>query len=71
MQPRQLMQGNAVMKALGQTDLRQEAEDVDGFGVASEPFEKLDDQLRSRPRKSMLRTPRLTLCMRYHSERGG
>ena len=70
MQPRQLMQGNAVMKALGQQDLRLEAGDVDGFGVASDPFEKSDGVEPSRRRKNMLRKPRLTLCMSCHRERG-
>jgi hypothetical protein len=65
-QPRQLMQGNAVMKALGRRDIRLEAGDVDGFGVAVEPFEKSDGCRRN----NMLRTPRLNLCMRCHSSRG-
>ena len=69
-QPRQLIQGNAVMKALGPRDILFGAGDVDGFGDAVEPFEKGDGHVHSRRVNDMLRIPRLNLCMRCHSSRG-
>ena len=57
-QPRQLMQGNAVMRALTPTDHRFEAGDVSGIaGGTQDPFEYSLDPVH----------PRLTLCMRCHA----
>jgi hypothetical protein len=69
-QPRQLMQGNAVMKALGQRDLRFEAGDVDIHNEAVEPFENTEHVPFRRDEDDMLRRPRLTLCMSCHKTRG-
>jgi hypothetical protein len=63
MQPRQLMQGNAVMKALNPRDHRYEAgDDADGQslnGGAKDPFESGEMPIT-----------RLNLCMRCHSRAG-
>ncbi len=69
-QPRQLMRGHAVMKALSEIDVRFEAGDVDSMINIVEPFEKYDTQLPSRRRNDILRIPRLHLCMRCHGFRG-
>lgn len=70
MQPRSLMQGNAVMKALGPRDVRFEAGDVDIHNDAVEPFEDVEHVFYREDKNDMLRRPRLTLCMNCHRSRG-
>lgn len=70
MQPRKLIQGNAVMKALGRRDVRFEAGDVDIHNEAVEPFENVESVFFRRNEDDMLRRPRLTLCMECHKTRG-
>lgn len=69
-QPRQLIQGNAVMKALGHRDIRFEAGDVDIHNEAVEPFEDVPNVFFREDQNDMLRRPRLTLCMECHKSRG-
>jgi hypothetical protein len=58
MQPRQLMKGNAVMKAMGPSEYRFEAAQVDcGNFSNNDPFE----------REGMPTITRLNLCMKCHS----
>ena len=71
MQPRLLMQGNAVMKALRPDDMRYEAGDVDIHNDAVEPFEDVVHVSYREDENDMLRRPRLTLCMSCHRQRGG
>ena len=60
-QPRQLMQGNAVMRALTPADHRFEAGDVSGIeGGSQDPFEFAIDAIH----------PRLRLCIRCHANPG-
>ena len=62
MQPRQLMQDNAVMKALGPGDYRFEAGDAQGpDGGTEDPFEA---------RELSSYRPRLKFCMSCHSSAG-
>lgn len=70
MQPRQLMQGKAVMKALGRRDVRFNAGDVDIHNDAVEPFEDVPHVFYREDKNDMLRRPRLTLCMSCHKSRG-
>jgi hypothetical protein len=59
MQPRQLMQGNAVMKAMAPRDYRFEAGDAQSIeGGADDPFETGEMPIR----------PRLDLCMSCHGQ---
>lgn len=70
MQPRRLIQGHAVMKALGPRDMRYEAGDVDIHNDAVEPFEDVVHVPLREDKNDMLRRPRLTLCMNCHKSRG-
>ncbi len=70
MQPRQLMRGDAVMKAFGPSEIRFAAGDVDIHGEAVEPFEDVPDVFFREDQNDMLRKPRLKLCMSCHKSRG-